>query len=597
MSFRFKLILSLILLLIPLIGGEAYFHYRDYVKDMNMTLGMQMDVAQDLARSTNSFVSRTVAIQRAAGEALVISRWYSPQARQKYVESILASTPPLLQMVFADTSGKVIEAAPSRLVGLDISGRDYYAKIRQGSDWAASDQLGSEICPLCGFVIATAIRDSNGTLLGIVASGVDDKKLLSTLNVKPFSRGTIMLINNLGHLVFAGSEHGISARGRDWSSFPFVRSALSGHSEYVGRLAHPGQSAMTGAVVPISSMGWVAGAFVPTAQVVGPVKRSALRNIAITLLVLGVTFLIGSFVAKQMIAPVEQVSSAVQRLGEGELSTRVPVAGTVEFRSLARTINQMAQSIEEAYERERRIATVLQERMLPKVPEKIERLEIATGYFPALEEAELGGDFYDVMLLPNELVGVVIADVSGKGLSAAVHTAMVKYMLEGFASDHSSPAETLRKLNAAVGIFHKGDDTLETFVTCFFAIIDPSTGEITYANAGHPSPLLRRNNGSIEWLSATNGLPLGIMDNAEYSDAFTILSEGDGLLLYTDGVIEGHIGDKWHGMEELASLVGNTVASPSELVQIVYQTVSEFAGGSVQDDVALVTIIMKLDTR
>lgn len=595
-SFRFKLILSLILLLLPLIAGDVFFHYQHFRVISGLALNTQVDAARDLAQTTDLFVDRTVAVQRAVGQALAKSHWHSDQVRQKYVESVLASTPPLLYIAFANPSGKIVESVPSSMVGHSITDTSLFQQIRSGAKWAASGTEIDRMCAKCKFTIATAIRDRRGALLGMIVSGVNEKRLLPVLRAGLSRNARLVLLDRRGHLAFTNNLPNIASEEQEWSRHPFVREALLGKRQSVQQLSLPGQPALTGAMVPVPSLGWAAGAFAPREEVVGPVREMVMKDIAVTVMILAFTFLIGSIIARQMTAPIEHLSGAAERLGRGELDARAPVVGTTELSMLAHTMNQMAESVQQAYERERRIATVLQQRMLPHVPARVGKMEIATGYFPALEEAELGGDFYDVMLLPDGLLGLVIADVSGKGLTAAVHTAMAKYMLEGYACEDPSPAGTLRKLNRAIGTFRQDDDS-ETFITTFFAAVDPSSGLVTYANAGHPSPLLRRDDSSVEWLNAANGLPLGVAGDTEYSNSQVTLSEGDSLILYTDGVIEGRSGDKWFGMEELTSLVGNLDASADELVHDIYQAVSEFAGGNVQDDVALVAIRMRAESN
>ncbi|MHB9038222.1 MAG: SpoIIE family protein phosphatase [Armatimonadota bacterium] len=597
-NFRYRLILSLVLLLLPLIASDAYFHYQHYRDSRNAALAVQMKTALDLAQATDLFVSRTVAVQRSVGQALAKSYWRSAQARQDYIEAVLASNTPLSQIALADPDGNVVQGAPVSVVGYDVSGEDYFRRIRDGADWAVSNYMVDQTCDICGFVIATGVRDGLGNLIGVVISGVDEGKLRPILHIQTSPQTRLILLDTTGRPTFQSGKPSLPAKDRDWQAYDFVQSALRGEQQYVERLSQPDQPELTGAMVSVPSLGWAAGAFVPREQVVGPVRDMVLQDILVTSVLLGLTFLIGSVIAKQITAPVEHLSQAAQRLGQGELLTRASVSGITELETLAQTMNRMAESIQErdqalreAYERERRIAVLMQQRMLPAVPDRVGGMEIATGYFPALEEAELGGDLYDVMLLPSGLVGLVIADVSGKGLTAAVHTAMAKYMLEGFASDGQSPAEALRKLNRAMATFLRGE-AAETFVTGFFAVADPSTGQIVYANAGHPSPLLRRKDGSTVWLDAVNGFPLGVDNDAGYSESQIALAEGDSLLLYTDGVIEAHRGGEWFEMEELASMVKGLDVAPAELVLSVYQAVSDFAGGSAQDDIALVAIRM-----
>jgi len=266
-----------------------------------------------------------------------------------------------------------------------------------------------------------------------------------------------------------------------------------------------------------------------------------------------------------------------------------------EFAALANTMNSMAESIQQrddalrlAYERERRISTAFQECMLPDVPAQIGRIELATAYFPALKEAELGGDFYDVTVLPDGLVGLLVADVSGKGLEAAVHTAMAKYALQGYAYEDPDPARALCRLSA---VLHDNSLT-DKFITAFFAVVDPATGRLVYANAGHPQPILRHKDGRIEWLKIASGPPLGVSQQPDYVAEEITLLENDILVCYTDGVIEARKGLQWFNPEGLQRVVEAADGAPTEIVCEVYRSVSDFVGGELPDDIALMAIRM-----
>ena len=251
--------------------------------------------------------------------------------------------------------------------------------------------------------------------------------------------------------------------------------------------------------------------------------------------------------------------------------------------------SQAATAIENvrAYERERRIAETLQRALLPTVPPSIDDFEIADRYSAASEESEIGGDFYDVFELAPDKVGIVIADVSGKGLSAGVHTAMVKYMLRAYAADNLDPVPAVSKLNNAV---YKSASK-EMFVTLFYGVLDITKKELVYVNAGHELPLLYGEDRKICMRLITTGTALGIIPDYKFDmDRIDFLPR-DVLLFYTDGATDARRDGGFLGIEGLESLFCSVASGDAhQIVDDIDRGVREFAGGSLRDDMALVVL-------
>lgn len=204
---------------------------------------------------------------------------------------------------------------------------------------------------------------------------------------------------------------------------------------------------------------------------------------------------------------------------------------------LVEAIASQAQAAQEAarvQQRERRIAAALQDALQPPIPAHVPGLALAAYTKPALDEARVGGDFYDVFALDKELYAVVIGDVSGKGLAAAGQLATVRNMLRGVLYQHRRAGEAVTNLNTIV----TAHDLLQGFVTLFVGLYDARSGEIVYTSCGHEPGLLHRaGDGWVSLLEPT-GLPLGVWENAAYTEGRVTLSPGDLLLLYTDGLSE-----------------------------------------------------------
>lgn len=238
-----------------------------------------------------------------------------------------------------------------------------------------------------------------------------------------------------------------------------------------------------------------------------------------------------------------------------------------------------------SYQRESHIADVLQRSIVSPKLVRTERFEIAQVYEPAMDEALVGGDFYDIIEMPDSRFGLVIGDVSGKGLAAAVHTAMVKYALRAYVSEGYGPAQTLHRLNNMVSTFIGQD----AFVTLFFGILDPSSSEFVYASAGH-EPAIYSCNSHYETLPAT-GPALGFGAELGYTEESLTLEEGCVMLLYTDGISEARQSDALLGAEGIGEQVLACAALGSEdLAKCIHTAAVDFAGGELRDDAAILAV-------
>lgn len=243
-----------------------------------------------------------------------------------------------------------------------------------------------------------------------------------------------------------------------------------------------------------------------------------------------------------------------------------------------------------ASERARNIAQQLQEALQPEVPDHVPGLTVGRLTFPALEEASVGGDFYDVFPLDKDLYALVIGDVSGKGLAAAQQLALIRNSLRTTLYLYRTPGQAVQAVNAIV----TAHDLLVGFVTCWVGVYDAHAGQIAYASCGHEPALVRRAGGTVEALESA-GLPLGVSEIAKYDEGTVHLSAGDALLLYTDGLSEaGPNRLALLGTEGLARLLaslppsaGGQAADVQEQAEELVRQAQSYAGGAFRDDVAL----------
>jgi serine phosphatase RsbU (regulator of sigma subunit) len=244
-----------------------------------------------------------------------------------------------------------------------------------------------------------------------------------------------------------------------------------------------------------------------------------------------------------------------------------------------------------AFQREAQIARTFQETLLPRRHVRIEGVEVAQQYLAALSgEADVGGDLCDVIPLPDGRVGLMIGDIAGKGLDAAVQSAMVKNRLQAFALETADPARAMTRLNYSLAHM-VGVQQPEWFVTLFYGVLDTRQGELVYANAGHEHPLLLGRDGGAPVLLGTTGPILGLAPEARYQTRQVSVRRGDTLVLYTDGFTEARRQDEFLQVEGLIRLVDERRASaPEEIVTHVCDSVSEYAGGNLRDDATLMVV-------
>ena len=201
----------------------------------------------------------------------------------------------------------------------------------------------------------------------------------------------------------------------------------------------------------------------------------------------------------------------------------------------------------------------------------------------------MGGDFYDFIELPDGTIGLVMADVSGKGVPAAFFMAVARTILRDLAAHHSDPGACLARANEVLC----EQNPMSLFVTVFYCILDPASGAVRYANGGHNPPYLRRADGSIEALDGAGGLVLGAMPGMGYPEHAARLLAGDRLVLYTDGVTEAfNAAEEAYGAERLlADIRAHGGGTAPALVERICHSVASFAGAAPQsDDITLIVL-------
>jgi serine phosphatase RsbU (regulator of sigma subunit) len=274
----------------------------------------------------------------------------------------------------------------------------------------------------------------------------------------------------------------------------------------------------------------------------------------------------------------------IHRISEGKIAEEW--GGSLGLSQILR-MQRLEQEISERerIEQELKVARDIQQASLPKEVPTLEGWQISPYYKPA---REVGGDFYDFFDLEGGRVGVVVGDATGKGMPAALvaeaSSNMLRAVAQAFGS--TSPGEVLARVNETL----VARIPPNMFVTCFYAILDPKSGNLTYANAGHDLPYLHRN-GDADELRAI-GMPLGLMPGMGYEEKEITMQAGETSLFYSDGLVEAHdpTGEMFGfpRLRELVAVCGEDQALEVTLLEELHTFVG--AGWEQEDDITLLTL-------
>jgi serine phosphatase RsbU (regulator of sigma subunit) len=357
---------------------------------------------------------------------------------------------------------------------------------------------------------------------------------------------------------------------------------------------------LTLSAVPVSSSAGIGEQIISLFQV-------ASENVIATLVLVGLGVLAALFLGALWVATsmvidmgrsvtnaIRSLTDATAALREGRFEHRIQVEGQDELWSVAGSFNEMAEGLQKMREVEReshrleeelRLARVIQDRLLPAAPPELETAELAGVSLPA---REIGGDYYDYLVLDGGLLGIAVADVSGKGAPAALLMSTFRASLRSQDLARLGPAEVLARINRFI---HSSVDP-GRFITAFLGLLDPSTGEFRYANAGHDAPLLVRRDGVAGEL-AGGGLILGLLPQIAYEEALATLDPGTLVAIFTDGVTEARDpAGGFYGPERLAEvMLARRSESCVDVLRHVVDSIQDFSGTEGQsDDITLVLI-------
>jgi serine phosphatase RsbU (regulator of sigma subunit) len=343
--------------------------------------------------------------------------------------------------------------------------------------------------------------------------------------------------------------------------------------------------------------GLIFGIARPIGQSLREIRRASVRSLSLGLLVIGLALVGIVPISHGMTRHLAALNSGVRQIAGGDFGARVPVQTSDEFGSLARSFNQMAEDLErhqklvveqERLRRELELSRQIQTEMLPRTPLRLGAAEIKGVSIPA---REVGGDFFNYFALPDGRLALLVGDVSGKGVSAALLMANVQATLRARLPREPDLARLATELDREI------DETTPrgVYLTLFLGILDSARHELRYVNAGHNPQFILRQDGQIDAMPAT-GLPIAIYPGQPYTEGVLTVQRGDVLFFYTDGLIEAeNEREEMFGVERLQGLLRKRhTHGIDDILQDVESAVKQFRGATEPFDDATM-MVLRLD--
>jgi len=461
------------------------------------------------------------------------------------------------------------------------------------------------------------VNDQQGQLVGVVGADVSIQTIYdSILGADIGESGYAFLINEDSYVIARpGMSPGDETERLLESDNPDLRAIAAemtaGNAGIAKCCFEDGERYV--AYAPVTTPNWSIGIVIPIEEVIAPalatgqkidnkMNSTQITFIVIFAVLVVVVSILAFWASRVLTNPIRALMKGSEAIGGGNLDHIVEVKSGDELEDLANSFNTMASDLKVHVEELRRttaekeriaselaIASGIQQSFLPESSPQVEGVDLAAMNSPA---TEVGGDFYDFIPVSVDKWGLVIADVSGKGVPAALFMALSRTLVRANATGNPSASEAILRANRLIS----EDDRSSMFVTLFYGVFDPKRKTLTYVSAGHNPPLMFPGSGGATIMLKTKGIALGVMPEIELEEKEITLAEGDIVVLYTDGVTEAiNDQEEQFGQERLDSVVAQYRNLPaSEIVEQIHRAVLDFAGGQPQFDDITVMVLKSL---
>lgn len=594
-SISTKLLTIYLIIAIPLIAIIALAYLDRYRNQTEIILRERTDTALLAAHSFTLFVKDICWTMQGHGMAIVENQY--PPDRAASTLGRLLDVYPISHAVMTDADGKVVAATDTSLLGQDFSNHEALRAVITGTRQLGIEPLEHNQKPT-GFHIACAIRDEAGEVQRAIVCYIDIAKLQRQLEID-IDMGGINIVDSNGYLVFQSEYPRLPLTHPFWGRYDFVKDALAGRRA-TGTFTFPatGRSHIV-VEVPIEEFGWAAGSNVDREQTLAPIRQSFINSALLTIAILFVTFAVSVFITRRITRSLNGLTAAAHAIGEGRFNEPVSVKTADEIEDVANSLDVARIDLKQAqerlketarisdalYEAQRNIAETLQTSLLA-IAERIEGVEFGHLYRSATEAAQVGGDFYDIFEIEHGKIGVIVGDVSGKGIEAASLTTVVKNTIKAHAYEEGTPAVIMAKTNDLVRRVAPAGN----FITVFFGMLDTETGRLSYCSAGHPPAIIKREKGGVDLLDKHSPV-IGAFSGFHYRTAKERLGKGDTLIAYTDGIIEARCDGGFYGQERLVEFVKNLESIPAkEIPEAILNDVIRCIDGRLSDDAAILAV-------
>ncbi len=550
------------------------------------------------------------------------------------LSSCIVSTSDGITLYVDDRAGEYFNEDGSAITTFEARERPWYKGAVETGDVYFTGIERDSFTDYIGLVCSAPVY-CNGELVAVVGADIFLDDMAAYVRDASDDGGYVCVFNGDGQVIFAPEGNGVfevqtsdaaeDIRLSDNKELgSFVAAALTGQTELTVINVNGKDYYMTGS--PIPTVGWTVVSFIEKNITEQPAQLMISKFDGInkeaatafengtkyskqtTLVMIAIVLALGTgcalFIAGKIVKPVERMTERMGELNGNDLNFEMEDTYKTgdEIEVLAESFETLSKRTREyidqittiTAEKERigaelELATKIQAHMLPNIfpafPERPE-LDIYATMTPA---KEVGGDFYDFFLIDDDHLGMVMADVSGKGVPAALFMMMSKILVSNYAMIGGSPAKVLEQVNTQIC---KNNDE-DMFVTVWFGVLEISTGKITAANAGHEYPIVKKADGEFELFKDKHGFVIGGMAGLKYKDYEFTLEKGGSLFLYTDGVAEAtNAENELFGTDRMiAALNKDPQASPKELLENMQQSVSDFVGDAPQfDDLTMLGI-------